>query len=258
MDCTTWKCLANQLAVFFPQSHTQLALSFPHTFFLSSFVRFHVWLTSFLLYFWPQIIAVDLEDTLCEDQRIIFVEHIQRVRAIVGWCPIYIAVECNIGPHEATDHLKWLVEMGEQKNVTLLNESGQAGLPGIFMTKQFKHAMVEDFKNVVKDTFIRVYAGVTGRDSGRNIPELRDQFVRFSKWPRIPSAGAINDDCPMHGKGAKRTMNDDGAMAEMINYAAYHMLVSEQGNTKYGSMVRRMTQPLPNYKFTPLSLAVLG
>ena len=179
-----------------------------------------------------------------EEQKSAFLRHIADVRFLISKCPLFLAVESNLGGHAAQQHYVWLKERNLDVGVILLKESSQRGLPGIWTSPYLKTVMKDDLHIALKRGILGISRSVAGEKPMVDLEELRNQLLRYSKFP-IPqkSPGGVPK-YALSGKGASCNMNDDLAMALMINNSMAITVSSPSGCVKYGTRNLVSKEPL--------------
>jgi hypothetical protein len=184
-----------------------------------------------------------------------FLRHIRQVRQVVGDCLLYLGVETNMGSDVAGQHENWLKEAGIFVRIVMLQEASQGQLPGVTTTSPLKWSMTEDFHPVLEKQWMKVYAGCVGNNPAKDIREIRNQFMRYSRWPKKSKVPGISIRVPVSGKGATNSQNDDGATCLMLNYAMFKIICTDAGYLKYRHDYKLGIQhALPKHSYTPLSI----
>jgi hypothetical protein len=193
------------------------------------------------------VVGIDaILDSGYEAQRSAFIRHFTELRHNLKTCPVLLAVESNNGGHAAMQHYKWLSEIGMDSEVTLMTESTQRGLPGVWTGAgpAMKSAMVDDLHCVLRKRGLSIYAGMFGRNPKNDLDELRDELLRFSKFPLQAKTPGGQTRYAISGKGIIGNMNDDIAMSLMINNSMAITAMSPSGCMKYNTDRMRATEPM--------------
>ena len=80
-----------------------------------------------------------------------------------------------------------------------------------------------------------MYEKSFGKNLKADTAELKDQLLRFTKYPVAAKTPAGVNRFYLSGKGPSGNMNDDLAMALMINIAMFNVIKSEKGRVKYNT-----------------------
>lgn len=174
------------------------------------------------------------------DQRKIFLEHIGRIRRdfpFLQQSTIFLVVEANTGK-QATYHGELLVEHNMMYGIKEICEDRNR--PGIPMGPEFKRILITDFGNYLNNELVSIWRDIiTSETKPRMIvQELHDQFSRYGidKEHSAPSYEGGRR-YKMSGKGPGGLLNDDLAMATMLNFAGQRIANSAIGREKYGRAV---------------------
>lgn len=130
----------------------------------------------------------------------------------------------------------------------LLQESTQRGLPGIWTDAYLKTVMVDELHVALKRGIFGIYRSIVGAKPMVDLEELRNQLLRFSRFPIPQKTPGGVPKYSLSGKGASCNMNDDMAMAMMMNYSMALAVLSPNGCRKYNTDKLIYTEPLPMQK----------
>jgi len=178
------------------------------------------------------------------EQQMVFLGHMQGLRRHFRFfedATFVLAVESNTGL-QASLHWQELESANLTHGCVEMREDKGKGGSGLRTTPESKYAMIKDMNCCLVDHSIAISDDIYTVSSGKNgdalVSELKEQLMQFS-WHTKPPKDVydLNLRRVASGKGSDRSMNDDMAMAAMINRYAHSVYNSAAGRMQYHSRV---------------------